>query len=46
MINDTSFLRNPNYHELSDTALTLNYYKMACVINGTYDAVIKIGKYF
>ena len=33
MINDTSFLRNPNYHEMSDDIDTLNFDKMAQVIH-------------
>jgi hypothetical protein len=43
MINDTSFIRNPNYHEKSDTIDTLDFEKMTEVINSTYKAVIKIG---
>ena len=41
MINDTSFLRNPNYHELSDTIDTLNFDKMSEVVKGVYNAVKK-----
>ncbi len=36
MITDTAFLRNPNYHEASDLPATLNYRKMADVVNGVY----------
>jgi hypothetical protein len=39
MINDTSFLRNPNYHKKSDTIETLNFEKMAAVVNAAYNAV-------
>ena len=39
MINDTSFLRNPNYHETSDTIDTLDFPKMTEVVNGAYHAV-------
>lgn len=42
MINDTSFLRNPNYHLKSDTIETLDFIKMAEVINGTYHAIVKL----
>jgi len=42
MINDTSFIRNPNYHLSSDTIDTLNFDKMAEVINGAYNAIVKI----
>jgi Peptidase family M28 len=34
MITDTAFFRNPNYHERSDTADTLNYFKMKQVVEG------------
>ncbi len=39
MINDTSFLRNPNYHLRSDTIDTLDFAKMAEVVKGTYHLV-------
>jgi len=42
MINDAAFLRNPNYHELSDTIDTLNFDKMTEVVNSTYRAVINM----
>ncbi|MBN8834891.1 MAG: peptidase M28 [Niastella sp. SCN 39-18] len=42
MINDTSFVRNPNYHMASDTIDTLDFSKMTEVINGAYNAIIKI----
>jgi hypothetical protein len=34
MLTDTAFLRNKNYHQATDTPETLNYEKMASVING------------
>ena len=40
MINDTSFARNPHYHQNSDTIDTLNFNKMTEVLNSTYNAVI------
>lgn len=40
MINDTAFIRNPNYHQPSDTLDTLNIPKMCYVIDSTYKAVI------
>ncbi|OUJ73072.1 M28 family peptidase [Hymenobacter crusticola] len=40
MINDTSFLRNPNYHESSDTIDTLDFKRMAEVVNGVYGAIL------
>ena len=39
MINDTSFLRNPNYHLISDTIDTLNFDKMTEVVKGVYNSV-------
>ncbi len=42
MINDTSFLRNPHYHLKSDTIETLNFIKMAEVINGAFHAIVKL----
>jgi Zn-dependent M28 family amino/carboxypeptidase len=38
MINDTSFLRNPNYHKKTDTIDTLDFKKMAEVVKGVYAA--------
>ena len=40
MINDTSFLRNPHYHQKSDTIDTLDFEKMTKVVNSSYRAVI------
>ncbi|WP_262384058.1 M28 family peptidase [Hymenobacter lutimineralis] len=40
MINDTAFLRNPNYHLASDTIETLDFRRMAEVVNGTYAAIL------
>lgn len=42
IINDNPFIRNPNYHMLTDTIETLNFNKMTVVINGAYNAIIKI----
>jgi len=39
MITDTAFYRNPNYHEPTDTAETLDYPRMAEVIKGVFVAV-------
>jgi hypothetical protein len=43
MINDTAFVRNPNYHQKSDTIDTLDFDKLTEVINSTYKAVIGLG---
>lgn len=40
MVTDTSFFRNPNYHKQTDTIDTLNFDKMAQVVEGIYGAVI------
>ena len=40
MINDTSFIRNPNYHEMSDDIDTLSFDHMREVVACTYKAVI------
>ena len=42
MINDTAFIRNPNYHTKHDTIETLDFDKMTEVVNSAYNAVTKI----
>jgi Zn-dependent M28 family amino/carboxypeptidase len=42
MITDTSFLRNPNYHEASDTPDTLDYERMAEATRGVTEAVARL----
>ena len=42
MINDTSFLRNPHYHQKSDTIDTLDFPRMAQVVNGVYGALLAL----
>ncbi len=39
MINDTSFLRNPNYHKMSDDIDTLSFDHMKEVVTCTYKAI-------
>lgn len=36
MINDTSFYRNPHYHQTTDTIQTLDFDRMAEVVKGVY----------
>ncbi len=36
MVTDTAFLRNPNYHEPTDTPDTLDYRRMALAVDGLY----------
>ena len=42
MINNTSFYRNPNYHEPTDTIDTLDFDKMTEVVRGVYWAVVNM----
>lgn len=42
MINDTAFVRNPNYHTNKDTIETLDFGKMTEVVNSVYKAIINI----
>lgn len=42
MITDTSFYRNKNYHKTTDTMETINFAKMANVIDGVYEAVLSM----
>ncbi|MBC5773078.1 M28 family peptidase [Pontibacter sp. KCTC 32443] len=42
MINDSSFIRNPNYHMPTDTIETLDFAKMTEVVNSTYKAITNI----
>jgi hypothetical protein len=41
MVTDTSDIRNPHYHAPGDTAATLDYGRMARVVEGVAKAVIK-----
>jgi len=42
MITDTSFFRNKNYHQETDTIDTLNFDAMAEVLKGLYGTLLKI----
>jgi Zn-dependent M28 family amino/carboxypeptidase len=42
MINDTAFVRNPHYHQKSDTIDTLDFDKMTEVVNSAYRAIINL----
>lgn len=44
MITDTSFLRNPHYHEATDTADTLDYRRMAEVVRLVYAGLLEHAK--
>lgn len=44
MINDTSFLRNPHYHQATDTIDTLDFEKMAAVVNSAYRAITQLAR--
>ena len=43
MITDTSFCRNPHYHQITDTPDTLDYQRMARVVDGVYNAILQLG---
>jgi Zn-dependent M28 family amino/carboxypeptidase len=42
MVTDTAFLRNPNYHDVGDTADTLDYRRMAGVVDGVLNTVLHL----
>jgi hypothetical protein len=42
MISDASFLRNPHYHQATDTIDTLDFRRMAEVVNGVYGALLAL----
>ncbi|MBK7884018.1 MAG: M28 family peptidase [Chitinophagaceae bacterium] len=42
MITDTSFYRNKNYHETTDTLETLDIGRMAKVIDGVFEALLNL----
>jgi Zn-dependent M28 family amino/carboxypeptidase len=44
MITDTAFYRNPNYHTSADTPGTLDYKRMAMVVQGVYAAVAALAR--
>lgn len=44
MINDTSFLRNKNYHKKTDTIDTLDFKRMAEVVGSGYNALTGLGR--
>jgi Zn-dependent M28 family amino/carboxypeptidase len=39
MVNDTAFIRNPNYHTKQDTIETLDFPKMSAVVDAVYHAI-------
>jgi hypothetical protein len=44
MITDTAFFRNKRYHSIRDTPDTLDYKRMALVIQSVYAAVLEIAQ--
>lgn len=44
MITDTSFLRNVRYHTAADTPDTLDYRRMAKVVQGTFASVVALAR--
>lgn len=43
MVTDTAFQRNPNYHTPTDTPDTLDYKRMAMVVDGVLAAITMLG---
>jgi Zn-dependent M28 family amino/carboxypeptidase len=41
MVTDTAYLRNPNYHTKRDTSDTLDYEKMARVVDGVFNYIVR-----
>jgi hypothetical protein len=39
MVTDTSFMRNPNYHKVTDRPETLNFTKMSQVVDGIFELI-------
>jgi Zn-dependent M28 family amino/carboxypeptidase len=44
MITDTAFFRNPHYHRRTDTPETLDYDRMAKVVEGVFAAVRELSR--
>ena len=44
MVTDTAYQRNPNYHTARDTPDTLDYRRMAEVVNGVYASVLDLAR--
>ena len=44
MVTDTAFYRNPNYHETTDTPQTLDYTRMAKVVDGVFGALQELAR--
>ena len=42
MITDTSFYRNSNYHQATDTIYTLDFGRMAQVVDAVYTSILKL----
>lgn len=42
MVTDTAFLRNPNYHATGDVPESLDYARMAGVVDGVVAAVVRL----
>jgi Zn-dependent M28 family amino/carboxypeptidase len=45
MVTDTAFMRNPNYHMETDTAETLDYPRMAQVVDGVFSTVVMLTRH-
>ena len=45
MVTDTAFMRNPHYHAATDTADTLDYQRMAEVVDGAFSTVVMLARH-
>ena len=45
MVTDTAFMRNPHYHAETDTADTLDYPRMAQVVDGVFSTVVMLARH-
>jgi hypothetical protein len=44
MVTDTAFVRNPHYHTAGDTPDTLDYRRMAAVVDGVHNALLHLAR--
>jgi len=42
MINDTAFVRNPNYHQVTDSIDTLDFERMTQAVNSAYRGIVNL----
>lgn len=42
VVTDTTYFRNPHYHDLTDTPETLDYTRLAAITDATAEAVMRL----